>query len=115
MKLTIHPNEWMQYTSQLLFIIQSHKDQDGARTSILPNKSQEFSSPKSMTSRGRDVTRGIQPKFVYQSTSPNYYEPVEHWEVDENTNVDVFEETEENQPQSFEYAKVQVNAFDEVS
>jgi len=49
-----------------------------------------------MTSRGRDVTRGIQPKFVYQSTSPNYYELVEHWEVDENTNVDVFEETEEN-------------------
>jgi len=25
--------------------------------------------------------------------------------VDENTNVDVFEETEENYPQSFEYAK----------
>jgi hypothetical protein len=29
---------------------------------------------------------------VYQVISPNYYEPVEDWEVDENTNVDVFEE-----------------------
>jgi hypothetical protein len=35
---------------------------------------------------------------VYQSVSTNYYEPMEHWEVDENTNVDVFEETEENYP-----------------
>jgi hypothetical protein len=34
--------------------------------------------------------------------------------VDENTNVDVFEETEENYPRSFEYAKAQVNALDEV-
>jgi hypothetical protein len=30
---------------------------------------------------------------------------VEHWEVDDNTNVDVFEEIEENYPISFEYAK----------
>jgi hypothetical protein len=30
---------------------------------------------------------------------------VEHWEVDENTNVDVFEEIEENFPRSFEYVK----------
>ncbi len=49
-----------------------------------------------MNSQGRDVTRGIQPKFVYQSTSPDYYEPVENWEVDENTNVDVCEEIEDN-------------------
>jgi len=42
---------------------------------------------------------------VYQSTSPNYYEQVEHWEVDENTNVDVFEETKENYPRSYEYVK----------
>jgi hypothetical protein len=58
-----------------------------------------------MTSQGRDVTRGIQPMFVYQSTSPNYYELMDHWEVDENTNVDVFEEIEENYPRSSEYAK----------
>jgi hypothetical protein len=30
---------------------------------------------------------------------------VEHWEVDENTNVDVFEETKENYPRSYEYVK----------
>jgi hypothetical protein len=30
---------------------------------------------------------------------------MEHWEVDENTNVDVFEETKENYPNSSEYAK----------
>jgi len=30
---------------------------------------------------------------------------VEHWEMDENTNVDVFEEIEENYPRSFEYAE----------
>jgi hypothetical protein len=40
---------------------------------------------------------------------------MEHWEVDENTNVDVFEETEENYPRSSEYAEAQVNTLDEVS
>jgi hypothetical protein len=34
--------------------------------------------------------------------------------VDENTNVDVFEETEEKNPQSFKYAESHVNALDEV-
>jgi hypothetical protein len=43
-----------------------------------------------------------------------YYELMEHWEVDENTNVDVFEETEENYLTSFEYAKAHVNTLDEV-
>jgi hypothetical protein len=33
---------------------------------------------------------------VYQSTSPDYYEPMEYWEVEENTNIDVLEEIEEN-------------------
>jgi hypothetical protein len=42
---------------------------------------------------------------LYQSASPNYYELVEHRKVDENTNVDVFEEIEENYPSSSEYAK----------
>ncbi len=51
---------------------------------------------------------------MYQSTSPYYYELVEHWEVDENTNVDVFEEIEENNQTSFEYAKAHVNVLDEV-
>jgi hypothetical protein len=34
--------------------------------------------------------------FVYQSTSLDYYELVEYWEVEENTNIDVLEEIEEN-------------------
>jgi hypothetical protein len=58
-----------------------------------------------MTNQGRDVTGGIQPKFVYQYVSPDYHELVESWEVDENTNVDVFEEIEENYPRSFEYVE----------
>jgi hypothetical protein len=33
---------------------------------------------------------------VYQFASPNYYEHVEDWEVEENTNIDVLEETKEN-------------------
>jgi hypothetical protein len=52
---------------------------------------------------------------MYQSTFLDYYEPMEHWEVDENTNVDVFKEIEENYPKSFEYAKARVNVLDEVS
>jgi hypothetical protein len=51
---------------------------------------------------------------VYQSTSPDYYESVKHWEVDENTNVDVFKETKENYPRSFKYAKAHVNELDEL-
>jgi hypothetical protein len=46
---------------------------------------------------------------VYQFASPNYYKLVEHWEVDENTDVDVFEETEENYPGSSKYEEAQVN------
>jgi hypothetical protein len=34
--------------------------------------------------------------------------------VEENTNIDVYEEIEENYLQSFEYAKAQVNVLDEV-
>jgi hypothetical protein len=67
-----------------------------------------------MTSQGRDVIIGIQPKFVYQSTFPNYYELVEDWEVEKNTYIDVVEETKENYPQSFEYAKAMVNVLDEI-
>jgi len=35
---------------------------------------------------------------MYQFASPNYCELMEDWEVDENTNVDMFEEIEENYP-----------------
>ncbi len=34
--------------------------------------------------------------------------------MDESTNVDVFEETEENYPRLSKYVKAQVNALDEV-
>jgi hypothetical protein len=34
--------------------------------------------------------------------------------VDENTNVDVFEKTKENYPQSYEYVEVHVNVLDEI-
>jgi hypothetical protein len=43
--------------------------------------------------------------FVYHSASLDYYETMEHWEVDENTDVDVFKEIKENYPRSYEYAK----------
>jgi hypothetical protein len=39
---------------------------------------------------------------------------VEHWEVDENVNVDVFEKTDENYPQSSKYEEAQVNVLDEI-
>jgi hypothetical protein len=32
---------------------------------------------------------------MYQSASPDYYEPID-WEVEENTNINVVEETEGN-------------------
>jgi hypothetical protein len=34
--------------------------------------------------------------FVYQFGSQDYYEPVEDWEVEENTNIHVVEETKES-------------------
>jgi hypothetical protein len=42
---------------------------------------------------------------VYQSASPNYYEPMEDREVEENTNINVVEKTKENYLRSSEYAK----------
>jgi hypothetical protein len=35
---------------------------------------------------------------VYQFTSLDYYEPVEDWEVEENTNINVVEEIEKKLP-----------------
>ncbi len=58
-------------------------------TYVVSNQPKDISNTESVTNRGRDVIGGIQPKFMCQSTSPCYYELVEHWEVDENTNVDV--------------------------
>jgi hypothetical protein len=34
-------------------------------------------NPKLMTNWRRDVTKGIQPRFVYQSSFPDYYKPME--------------------------------------
>jgi hypothetical protein len=79
-------------------VVQSQRDQDEVGISIVPNQPQEISSPKLVINQGKDVTRGIQPRFVYQSTFPNYYEPMEHWEVDENTNVKVFKDIKKNYP-----------------
>ncbi len=39
---------------------------------------------------------------------------MEHWEVDENMNVDVFEEIEKNYPRSSKYEEAQMNVLDEV-
>jgi hypothetical protein len=58
-----------------------------------------------MISRRRDVTRGLQPRFVYQFASLNSYELVKDWEVKENTNINVVEEIQKNYLQSFEYAE----------
>jgi hypothetical protein len=42
---------------------------------------------------------------VYQSTSLDYYEQVEDWEVAENTNINVIKETEANYLRPFEYVE----------
>ncbi len=51
---------------------------------------------------------------MYQSAFPDYYELVEDWEAEENTNINVVKETKENYPQSSEYAEAMVNVLDEV-
>ncbi len=51
---------------------------------------------------------------MYQSTSLDYYEPMEVWEVEENTNIYVLKEIEENYLQSSKYVEAQVNVLDEV-
>jgi hypothetical protein len=45
-----------------------------------------------MISQKRDNSKVIQSRFVYQSASPNYYELVEDYKVEENTNINVLEE-----------------------
>ncbi len=39
---------------------------------------------------------------------------MEDWEVEENTNINVLEETEENYMRSSKYAKAQMNVLDEI-
>ncbi len=109
-----HPNEWVQYTSHLQSLVQNHRDQNTTKIFVKLDQLLEISSPKLVTSQGRDITGGIQSKFVYQSASPNYYEPLENQEVEENTNINVLEENEENYLQSSKYVEAQVNVLDEV-
>jgi hypothetical protein len=82
-------------------VVQSCKDQDGVGISIVLNQSHEISSPKLLTSQGKDIIGGIQSRFVYQSTSLDYYQPVEDWEVEENTNINVLKEAKENYLRSY--------------
>jgi hypothetical protein len=56
-------------------VVQIHKDQDGVGAYVILD--QPLSSSKLVTSKGRDIIRGIQSRFVYQFASPNYYEPME--------------------------------------
>jgi hypothetical protein len=72
-------------TFQSQSMVQNHRNHNGVRTFIVPDQLHEISSLESMTSQRKGVTRGIQPKFVYEFTSQDYYEPVEHWQVDENS------------------------------
>ncbi len=65
MQLTTHPKAWVRYTYQPQSVVKSRRNQNGARTSLISNQPQEISSPELVTSQKRDVTRGIQPKFVY--------------------------------------------------
>jgi hypothetical protein len=95
-------------------VAQSHKYQDEVGNPIVSNQLQEISSPESMTNRRRDIIGSIQPKFVYQFAFLDYYEPMENWEVNENTNVDVFEKINEIYSKSSEYAKAQMNVLDEI-
>jgi hypothetical protein len=82
MQLNTHRNKWVQYISQPQHVVQSRRDQDETRTSIVLDQPQEISSP--------------------------------YWEVEENTNITVFEETEENYLRPFEYVEAQMNVLDEV-
>ncbi len=95
----------MQYIFQPQVVVQSRKYQDEAKTFVILGQPHEISSPVTMTSGRRDIIGGIQSRFVYQSTFPNYYESMKNWEVEENTNIDVFEEIEENYLRSSEYAE----------
>jgi len=59
-------------------MVQSQRDQDGVGTFVVHNQLHEISNPQSVNNQRKDVIGGIQPRFVYESTSPFYYEPVEN-------------------------------------
>ncbi len=67
-----------------------------------------------MTSRRKDIIGGIQSRFVYESTSLDYYEPMEDWEVEKNTSINVLEEIEKNYLRPFKYGEAHVNVLDEI-
>ncbi len=67
-----------------------------------------------VTSQGRVLQEVYIPSLCISFASPNYYEPVEDWEVEDNTNINMLEETKENYLQSSKYAKAQMNVLDEV-
>jgi len=48
------------------------------------------------------------------SLSLDYYELVEDWEVEKNTNINVLKENKEKYLRPFEYVEAQVNVLDEV-
>jgi hypothetical protein len=59
-------------------MVQIRRNQDGTRNSAILDQLNEISSAELVISQGRDVRVGIQPKFLYQSISPNYYELMEY-------------------------------------
>ncbi len=65
-----------KYISQPQFLIQSHRDQDKTRTSVVCDQMPKISSPKSITNRKKDIIVGIESKFVCYFTSLDYYEPM---------------------------------------
>jgi len=58
-------------------MVQRRKDQDKTWIFVVPNQLSKISSSELITSRRRDITGGIQSRFVYQLASLDYYEPVE--------------------------------------
>jgi isopentenyl phosphate kinase len=58
-------------------VVQNCSDQDEVGKFVVRNQLQEISSLELVTSPRKDVTGGIQPKFVYHSTSLDYYELME--------------------------------------
>jgi hypothetical protein len=50
MQSNSHPNEWVQYTFQPQSMVQSRRDQDKARTSIVLDQLLKIPSPESITS-----------------------------------------------------------------
>ncbi len=58
-------------------MVQSRRDQNGVKSSIILNQLPEISSLKLVNNQGRDIIGGIQSRFVYQFSFPDCYEPME--------------------------------------